>query len=138
MQINNDSKYINTLQMLNSDVEKKEDFSYRIGPLALSEIEDIMKKMEWDLTVAINSCITHTVSINKGLSFERYSSFDLHEKNESIPSSLTIKNENRITSLAEENSLDYNERFVSYVLTESIRVFYIFLLKADENNNEQE
>lgn len=131
MPTNNENKYLCALSRLKSDDENKLLIQVRLSPLSLDLLEDLMKKMEWNLATAINSCITHATSLSENLGFNNFNDFSLSDDFELLELDLSIKNENRMSNLAEKNNFEFNGRFISYVLIESIQIFLNVLL----NNN---
>lgn len=125
---NNESKYIDALNSLKSGVKNEEKIKVRVNPRFLDLVEKIMNKMEWNISTAINSCITHTLSVNEVFSMADFEGFNLSDEFEPFELELTVKNENRIFEYAENNNLEFNEKYISYVLSESIRLFHDVLL----------
>ena len=135
---NNESKYLDALRGLKTGDKNKDIIKIRVSPLSLDLIEDLMDKMEWSLATAINSCITHTITISEALSFSDLDGFSLGDDFQPFELDLTVKNENRIFELAKNNNLEFHERFISYVLTKSIKHFQHVLLNKDGVENGKE
>ncbi len=136
MPTNNENKYIDALNGLKSSVKNEEFTKVRIESCSLDVVEKIMDKMEWSLSTAINSCITYTISISKKISFSNFDNFNLSDEFESVELDLSVKNENRIIKFAEKKDLKFNERLISYVLTNSIQHFHSVIFSVDGVENE--
>lgn len=135
---NNESKYLDALLSLKSGEKSEETIKIRISPSSLDLVEKLMGKMEWSLDTAINSCLTHTINMREDFSFSDFDSFSLGDDFEPFELDLSIKNENRISSLAKANTIELDERLISYILTKSIQLFQKVLLKKDGDKSGKE
>lgn len=127
MSNNNETKYMGALNKLKSKSSKNDLIQVKIKTCSLDMIEEIMSHMEWNLNTTVNSCVTHTISVSKSINLNEFNNFTLMDDFEDIEIDLSVKNENRLTELAESHELDFDNRFVSYALTESISSFYYVL-----------
>lgn len=121
----NEINYLNALHTLKDKDSKSDDIEFCIYPSAIMQIETIMKNMEWDISVTVNSCLTYTLSVRKNIDFSLYKQLDKTGISELITPGLTIKNEDRIKSIAKNNNLEFDEHFLSFILTESVNEFFI-------------
>lgn len=138
MQNDNERKYLDALIGLKSGEKNEGELKIRLNPTSLDLIEKLMSKMEWSLDMVINSCLTHTLTISEDLCFSDFAKFGLDDNFESLELNLSVKNQNRISDLAQANAMDLNERFISYILAKSIDFFQELLLKKDEYKNAEE
>lgn len=138
MQNDNERKYLDALIGLKSDEKNEMELKVRLNPTSLDLIENLMSKMEWSLGIAINSCLTHTLTISEDLCFSDFAKFNLDDNFEPLEFDLSVKNQNRISDLAKANAMNLNERFISYILAKSIDLFQEILLKKDEYKNAEE
>lgn len=125
----NETKYMEALNKLKSESLKNDLIQVKVKACSLDMIEEIMSRMEWDLNTSVNSCVTHAVSVSKSIDLSEFNDFSLMDDFEDIELDLSVKNENRLTELAESHELDFDNRFVSYALTESISSFYSVLFQ---------
>lgn len=135
MQNDNETKYLDALLSLKPGKKNEEKIKIRVNPSSLDFIEKLMGKMEWSLDITINSCLTHTMTISDDFNFSDFDSFSLADDFEPFELYLSVKNENRISDLAKDNAMDLDERFISYVLAKSIKLFQDVLLKKDAAKN---
>lgn len=138
MQNDNEKKYLDALLGLKSGEKNERAIKIRVSPSSLDLLEELMGKMEWSIGIAINSCLTHTLTISEDFSFSDFDNFSLGDDFEPFELDLSVKNENRIFELAKANAMDLDEKYVSYILAKSIDLFQEVLLKnVDTKNGEK-
>lgn len=137
MSNNNEKNYLEALNSLENEVSPKDGLKVIFNPEILDLIEKIMEKMEWNLSVTLNSSMTHTISIDENSIFLNVKEFCLNDDSETIDIDLTIKNEARLNDVVKSNCLEWNDISISYVLSESITFFYRVLFGTDDVENEK-
>lgn len=137
MPSNNETKYIKALNSLESKVAKNEFVEIKVDSTSLDQIQEVVSTMEWSLEVAVNSCLTHALSVSKSIDLSEIEGFSLMEDFESIELDLSVKNQNRLDKLAGSHELDVDERILSYVFKESVMSFYCLLFQKSLENEQK-
>lgn len=126
---NNEKKYIEALNGLESKEETNELNEIKVDTASLDQIQEVMSKMEWSLQMAVNSCLTYALSVSKSIDMSGIGEYSLMDDFESIELDLSVKNQNRLNLLAESYDLDADERILSYVFKESVMSFYCLIIQ---------
>lgn len=109
--------------------KKVDESQFYLNCDALDLLDLITKKMEWNVDVSINSCITYYfINVDK-IDLELFNKFELSSYEEVI-AQLSIKNENRIEDFTK--NYENRELLKSYIVSESIVLFYKSLFGGED------